>query len=216
MYYSIKGLVLNSAVHSESNKLITVYSYEWGKIQAIVPGAKKISAKLSAATEPLTESEFMVLQNHPSMRPKITGASILNNNTAVKTDFKRNIYALYAAEISDKFAPFNADNTEKYALIVRVWQLLGTCSSPQRVLTAFILRFLKLSGYSFTDYIKHENSSINAEIAKGLRKFSNCSGDDADNICEFDDNKIWNYVETYLTNYIKRPSVSIFLKKIGC
>lgn len=216
MYYTIKGLVLNSSTRSEADKLITVYSYEWGKIQAVVPSAKKIKAKLSSATEPLTESEFMVLQRHPSVRPKVTGAGIINNNTPVKTDFKRNLYALYAAEIGDKFAPLNMENAEKYELLVRVWHLLGHCQFPQRVLTAFVLRFLKLSGYGFTDYIKHNSSFIDKEIEKGIRKFSSCSGDDADKICDFDDNKIWNYVETYLTNYIKRPSVSIFLKKIGC
>ncbi|MCL2485943.1 MAG: recombination protein O N-terminal domain-containing protein, partial [Endomicrobia bacterium] len=60
MYYQIKGLVLNSNTHGEADKIATIYSYEWGKIQAIVPSAKKIAAKLSAAIEPLTESEFMV------------------------------------------------------------------------------------------------------------------------------------------------------------
>lgn len=215
MYYHIKGLVLNSAVRAEADKLITLYSYEWGKIQAVVPGAKKISAKLSGATEPLTESEFMVFQSHPSMRPKITGARIIKNNTGVKTDFKKNLYALYAAEISEKFVPFNMDNAEKYELIARVWELLGKCRHPRRVLTAFVLRFLKLSGYGFLDYLKYNNSFIDKEIELGIKKFSSCSGDDADSVCEFDDVKIWNYVETYLTNYISRPSVGIFLKKIG-
>ena len=215
MYYTIKGLVLNSNIYSEADKVITVYTYEWGKIHAVVPSAKKIAAKLAAAAEPLTESEFMVFQSHPSVRPKITGANIINNNTAVKADFKRNLYAMYAAEISDKFAPFNMENAEKYELIVRVWQLLGSCSSPQRVLTAFVLRFLNLSGYGLTDYIKHNNSFIDKEIERGIRKFSSCSGYDADNICEFDDAKIWNYVESYLTNYIKRPAVGVFMKKIN-
>ena len=215
MYYTIKGLVLNTGIQAEADKLITVYSYEWGKIQAVVPSAKKINAKLAAATEPLTESEFMVFQNHPSMRPKITGANIINNNTAVKSDFKRNIYALYAAEISDKFAPFNSENAEKYDLIARVWHLLGVCRFPQKVLTAFVLRFLKLSGYGYIDYLKHNSSVIDKKIEKGIRKFSSCSGDEADNICEFDDNKIWNYVETYLMNYIKKPAVGVFIKKIN-
>ncbi len=215
MYYHIKGLVLNSTVQSEADKRITVYSYEWGKIQAVVPSAKKISAKLAGATEPLTESEFMVHQNHPLMTPKITGASIINNNTALKIDLKKNIYALYAAEICDKFVPYNMENAEKYELLVRVWEVFGECSHPQRVLTAFVLRFLKLSGYGFLDYLKYNSSFIDKEIERGIRKFSKCSGNDADNICEFDDIKIWNYVETYLSNYIKRPSVGVFLKKIN-
>ncbi len=215
MYYQIKAVVLNSVTHAESDKLITLYSYEWGKIQAVVPSAKKITAKLSAATEPLTESDFMVFQSHPSLRPKVTGAAIINNNTAVKTDLKRNLYALYAAEIGDKFAPYNMENSEKYNLLVRILAVIGCSRYPKRALTAFTLRFLKLSGYAFTDYLKSSSFALDKDIEAAVKKLSNCSGDDVDGLCGFDDDKVWNYVESYLTNYIKRPSVGVFLKKAG-
>jgi len=215
MYYTIKALVLNSSMQGEADKLVTLYSCEWGKIYAIVPGAKKIAAKLSSAAEPLTESEFMVCQQHPSIRPKITGAKIINNNTGVKTDFKRNLYALYAAEIADKFAPQNAPNEEKYYLIQRVWEILAKCENPKRALTAFALRFLKLSGYAFSDYLKNNYSSADKTLELAIKKLSNCSGDDVDSFSSYDDNAVWNYVETYMTNYIKKPSVSVFLEKIG-
>jgi DNA repair protein RecO (recombination protein O) len=215
MYYVIKGLILNAKIQGEYDKLITVYSYEWGKIQAIVPSAKKISAKLSSATEPLTESEFMVFGSYPAMRPKITGANIIENNTKIKIDFKRNLYALYAAELSDKFAPFNLENTVKYNLIVRIWQILSVCKYPKRALTAFILRFLKLSGYAFSDYLKNNNAFVGVEIKKSVERLSSCSGDNIDMLEEIEEEKIWNCVENYLTNYIGRPAISVFLKKIG-
>lgn len=215
MYYQIKGLVLNASLHGEFDKVITLYSYEWGKISAVVPSAKKITAKLASATEPLTESEFMIFQSHPSMRPKVTGASILNNNTKLKSDFERNIYALYASEVSDKFLPFNMENAEKYILISRIWDVLGYTHHPKRALTAFILRLLKLSGYSFSDYLKSDYSALDKDTVKIINKLSKCSADNLDAFDDTDDDKIWNYVESYLTNYIKKPQVSVFLKKIG-
>jgi DNA repair protein RecO (recombination protein O) len=215
MYYTINGLVLNSKIHGEYDKLITVYSYQWGKIQAVVPSAKKIAAKLSAATEPLTESEFHVFNSHSSIRPKITGASIVNNNTVIKGNFMRNLYALYAAEISDKLAPFYLENTKKYNLIVRIWEILSTCKYPKRALIAFVLRFLKISGYSFSDYIRNNNTFIDKRIAISIKKLSSCSGNGVDFIDEIEDEKIWNYVESYLTNYIRRPTLSFFIEKIS-
>ena len=79
MYYNIKALILNCEISSEADKIITAYTDKWGKINAIVPGAKKIVAKLSAATEPVTESELIVYQNSQYSRPTVTGAKILNN-----------------------------------------------------------------------------------------------------------------------------------------
>jgi len=215
MYYVIKGLVLNAKTHGENNKVITLYSYEWGKIQAVVPGAKKIGAKLASATEPVTHSEFMVFQNHPSVRPKVTGAQIIENYSALKTDLKRSVYALYAAEISDKLAPFSLEHSEKYELIARIWKVLETCKYPKRALAAFTLRFLKLSGYSFADYLKSSSDTVDGDTEKAVRKLSNCSGDEIDSVCGFDDDKIWHYIESYAMNYIKQPSVSIFIRKAG-
>lgn len=212
MYYTIKGFVLNSKVQGEQDKLVTIYSYEWGKFQAVVPSAKKIVAKLSSATELLTESEFMVFNN--GFYSKIVGARIIENNSKIKNDFKRNLYALYAMEIYDKFIPYNMENTDKYSLIIRLWQVLSDCKYQKRALTAFILRFLKISGYSFFDYIKNTNVLIDKNIIRSIKKLSNCSGNDIDTLEGVEDDKVWNYAESYLTNYIRRPSLSIFLQKV--
>jgi DNA repair protein RecO (recombination protein O) len=215
MYYTIKGLILKTKIQGEQDKLVTIYSYEWGKICAVVPSAKKIAAKLASATEPLTESEFIVFNSHSVVKPKVTGANIIENNTKLKTDFSRSIYSLYAAEISDRFTPFNLKNTEKYNLIVKIWNVLGVCKRQKRALTAFVLRFLKLSGYSFSDYLKQDNIFVDGDIAESVKKLSNCPGSDIDFLENINDEKIWSCVEFYITNYIRRPSLSIFLKKIN-
>jgi hypothetical protein len=41
-------------------------------------------------------------------------ANIVRNNTGVKVDFKRNLYTLYVAEVSNKLSSFNFLNVEKY------------------------------------------------------------------------------------------------------
>ncbi|MDR1926672.1 MAG: hypothetical protein LBQ13_03205, partial [Endomicrobium sp.] len=136
-------------------------------------------------------------------------------NTKIKINFERNIYALYAAEISDKFAPFNLENTAKYDLIMRIWEILGICEYPKRALTAFTLRFLKVSGYSFSDYLNNNDVFIDEKIKKTIKKLSNCSRYEVDLLQKIEDEKVWNYVESYITNYIRRPSLSIFLTKIS-
>jgi DNA repair protein RecO (recombination protein O) len=110
--------------------------------------------------------------------------------------------------------PFNMENKEKYYLIARIWELLSVCKYPKRALISFVLRFLKLSGYSFFDYLKSDGIFINKNIKNTIRKLSNCSGNDLDLFEDIEENKILNYIEVYITNYISRPSLCIFLKKI--
>ncbi|MDR2676761.1 MAG: DNA repair protein RecO [Endomicrobium sp.] len=217
MYYKLKGLVLNAKIQGEHDKLITIYSYECGKIYAVAPSAKKITAKLSYATEPLTESEFIVFNSDHAVRPKVTGANIIENNTNIKLDFDKMIHALYIAEVSDKFTPFYLTDINKYNLIVRGLELLRTCKYPKRILIAFVLRFLKLSGYAFSDYLKYNNncSIVSKEVQKTIIKLSNCSGDELDLIKKLEDDRIWNYVESYLIKYVRRPLLSVFMKKLA-
>ena len=218
MYYNIKALILNTKLAQESDKVITAYTTKFGKIYATVPGAKKIVAKLNSATEPITESELIIYQNSKYCRPTVTGARILNNNTNVKKDFYRNLLAFYVCEISDKFAPMHLQNTKKYELISRAWNLLAISKTPLRVLTAFSLRLLKMSGYSMVDYLKRNYSNIKKEDIFYIKKIANCCGDSLDTIEEFvssDDKVIWNYVESYIKTYVQQPSVGLFLKKIN-
>ena len=218
MYYNIKALILNTKLSQESDKVITAYTTKFGKIYATVPGAKKIVAKLNSATEPITESELIIYQNSKYCRPTVTGARILNNNTDVKKDFYRNLLAFYVCEISDKFAPMHLQNTKKYELISRAWNLLAISKTPLRVLTAFSLRLLKMSGYSMVDYLKRNYSNIKKEDFFYIKKIANCCGDSLDSIEEFvssDDKVMWNYVESYIKTYIQQPSVGLFLKKIN-
>ena len=218
MYYNIKALILNTKTVSEADKVITAYTNKWGKIYAVVPSAKKIVAKLNPATEPVTESELIVYQNSQYSRPTVTGARILNNNTQVKQDFHRNLLAFYVCEIADKFTPMHLASTKKYDLITRTWSLLATSKTPLRVLTAFSLRLLKISGYSMIDYLKRNYSNIKKEDILYLKKISNCSGDSLDIMQEFensDDKVMWNYVESYIKTYVPQPSVGVFLKKIN-
>ncbi len=218
MYYNIKALILNVKISSDADKIITIYTNSMGKINAVVPGAKKIIAKLSAATEPVTESELIIYQTSQYSKPTVTGARILNNNTKVKQDFYKNLLAFYVCEISDKIVPFHLPNIKKYDLIARTWALLAESQNPLRVLTAFSLRLLKISGYSMIDYLKRNYSNIKKEDILYLKKISNCSGNSLDSVEELgnsDDKIMWNYVESYIKTYIPQLSVGLFLKKIN-
>ncbi|MDR1928949.1 MAG: DNA repair protein RecO [Endomicrobium sp.] len=209
----IKGIVLKSETRGEYNKLITIYSYEFGKMQTFVSSAKKIVAKLSYATEPLTESEFFICINNAYIKSKIIGANIINNNTKLKINFIRNLYALYVVQLIDNFLFFNYANAKKYILISRIFEILCICKYPKRVLVAFILRFLKLSGYNFLEYLKNNKNNDILNIEHIIKTLSNCSANEADMFKEAEDIKVWDCVENYLKKYTRCSSLNKFLKK---
>ena len=219
MYYQLKGLVLRSRVSAEADKLVTLYTYEWGKITAVVPGAKKIKAKFSAAAEPVTESEFMVYAKNESMRPKVTGAKLTESFAALRKDWRNFSIAAYCGEVCDLLTPFNAENVRKYELLQRTWELLGGARNPWRIYTAFVLRFLKLSGYNFYEFIKSENISMPESEINAIAHLSTLSGEHIDRQYELSaesENRVRRYLDAYLTLHLARPlSSREFFRKIG-
>jgi recombinational DNA repair protein (RecF pathway) len=220
MYYRLNGLVLNTRISGEADKAAAIYTREWGKISAIVPGAKKIKAKLNAQTEPVTEGEYMVYMAGPQARAKVTGAKIIDGFIPLKTDWRRFSHAAACAELTDLLTPYYLENPQKYDLLSRTWKLLETANKPRRIFTAFTLRFLRLSGYSFVDYIQRENESaaVKTEEFEAIRKFSNLSGGEIDNgmdVSEAVEKRVTRHLDRYLNQYLPRPMMTkIFWEKL--
>jgi DNA repair protein RecO (recombination protein O) len=219
MYYQLKSLVLRVRISDEADKLATLYTYEWGKVTALVPGAKKIKAKLSAATEPVSETELMVYVASPTARPTVTGAKIIDSFASLRYDWRRFALAQYCAEITEVLTPFNSENARKYELLARTWKLLEAAQHPWRIFAAFTLRFLKYSGYSFTDYLKKSGHPIPPKEMQAIQKMATLSGDDVDKELDIEENlekDIQRRQDSYINLYLPRPlSTREFWQMIG-
>jgi DNA repair protein RecO (recombination protein O) len=219
MYYQLKGLVLRVQTSAEADKLLTLYTCEWGKVTVTVPGVKKIGAKLTASTEPVTENQFMVYLNHPLSRGKVTGARLLESFPQLRTGWRRLIIAQYCAEICEALTPFNEENEQKYELLLRTWQLLQTAKHPWRILIAYMLRFLKLSGYSFPEYLSRHKTLVPAKEEQMIRRLSLLSGEAVDTDPELTpalERSIHRHIERYLELYLSRPlATRVFIQKLG-
>jgi DNA repair protein RecO (recombination protein O) len=205
MYQNSTGLILKASVLNEADKLLTLYTYQWGKIYAVAPGAKKIKAKFIGATEPIIETDFMFYFTSSSSRPKITGAKISNSFPPLIKDWRRHFVAQYCAEVCDKLTPLQSANPAKYDLLLRTWKLIESADNPMRIYIAFTLRFLRLSGYNFVEYLKKESAYLRKEEVEIIRHLATFSGDDIDKNLEIDKDmelslmqKIDNFMAYYL------------------
>ena len=49
-----KGIVLKTMPYKEADKLVTVYSYDYGKITLVAKGTKKLTSKNAPSIQSLT------------------------------------------------------------------------------------------------------------------------------------------------------------------
>jgi len=150
MYVTTSGLVLTREFYLENNKLLKIYTKEMGKISAIAVGACKINAKLLSITEPLTETEFTFAVSSLNLkmnRVKIIGGKLIESFTKLKNDINRYLIACKIIETVDLLTFDYVKNEPKYNLILKSLQLVEKSIHIERIYVAFLLRFLKLSGY---------------------------------------------------------------------
>jgi len=59
MLYKTEGIVLKSTEFKEADKIVTIYTKDYGKITAIAKGVRKIKSKFGSSLEILTHSVFL-------------------------------------------------------------------------------------------------------------------------------------------------------------
>lgn len=201
MYQKTIGIVLRREIVKESDKLLSIYTYDLGKIHAIAPGAAKISAKLLSITEPITKAEFMFYiseGNYSFLR--IVGGELKNTFVDIKNNKEKYFYSCSAVEVVDLLTADFDKNIDKYNLLNRALELICNSRNPRRIYIAFVLRFIKLCGYKI--YFSSKNEEI-------FRKFTSVSGEDVDNlnISEDLEKAVIYSIERYISELlnIERP-----------
>jgi len=147
-YFTTKGIILNSSLVRESDRLVSILTEDMGRVRAVAPGAHKISARLLCATEPGVESTLTFYDNtRNTYVARITGGVILRTFPALKCGLERYLITSKILEIVDSLLPEREPNTRKYSLVLRTLELLEIAGNGRRIYLAFVLRFLKLCGW---------------------------------------------------------------------
>jgi DNA repair protein RecO (recombination protein O) len=153
-----EAVVVKATNLREADKIITFFSKDFGKIQGVAKGVRKIKARNSGKlelftrvnviffqkTEPLQGSGFP--ERHPLLR--ITQVDVLESFPQLKQEFHRIVGASYIAEFLNRiFEDYDATHTEVYGLVCETFRTLATCEQIRNILPAFEVKLLSHLGY---------------------------------------------------------------------
>lgn len=138
------ALVLRTADYGESDKMLTLFTLQYGKISAAAKGVRKAGAKLRFAAQPFCFAEY-VLAKRGERYTMISAA-----NTDGFYALRENIDKFYAAAalvgICDALLYDGIVNEELFLYAVNA--LRGMCEGDEaEELITFFLKALELSGY---------------------------------------------------------------------
>ena len=122
--YPAQGIVLTSDKYRERDRLLAVYTKEYGKIRVISRGSRKMNSKLSPHLEPLDYVNLMLVSGKALVT--LTGSSKIEDFRNLKTSGAYTLLALYLVELVDKSVLENLPDEKIYNLILDLLKYLNT------------------------------------------------------------------------------------------
>lgn len=143
--YQVQGIILKQSKLGEIDKILTLYTSEFGKLRAVAKGACRPTSKFSGNVEPLTYSS-MCLTKGRSL-DILTQAQTINSFWSLKGDLWRLACGLYVLELIDSFTVEGSENPALFGLLLETLNQLSQPGEGEIALRYFELHLLHHLGY---------------------------------------------------------------------
>lgn len=142
--YSVEALILRARDFGEADKILTIYTREEGKCQAIAKGVRKSTSRLRGGVQPLTHSRLLLYRGRTL--DTVSQSENICAYAALRDDLVLLSAASYLAELLEAAVPEREPHEEIFQLGAASLGLL-LAGDPELVVRFFELRLLDLLGY---------------------------------------------------------------------
>lgn len=142
------AIVLDHRDHGESDKIITFFCQELGRITGIAKGAKRSKKRFVNKLEIFSSLRIQHTLPQNGRLAFIAEAELLDGFLNLRTDFACYTAANVVREIVLLATKDLEGDEDLYPLLHWVFQNLDSCKNPSPILIFFLMRFFTVIGYS--------------------------------------------------------------------
>ena len=141
------GLVLRRADYSDYDRMVTIFSPEMGRLDAIARGCRRPKSSLVNAVEPFTSGEFQLYQHKE--RFSLEQCQISDSYFELRGDYERLRHGVYWLRLLDTAILPDTPAPELFIITLRALAHLNYGELPPELATfAFEAHFRRLMGLS--------------------------------------------------------------------
>lgn len=142
-----KGLILKQSDFGEANRILTIFTKEFGIIKAVAYGAKSIRNKNSASTQVMTYADFVLLKTNKDMM-SIQSAEIIDSFFGVKEDITKLSLCVYFADLIYSLLNMHSPDDEMLALFLNsLYALSYKDVENEKMRAVFEMKAMSGGGY---------------------------------------------------------------------
>ncbi len=144
MLQKCEGIVIRTTDYGETNKIVTLYTREWGKIGLMARGAKKTNSRLSSITQLFTHGYF--LAQIGSGLGSLHQGEIITSHRSIGGDIFLTAYASYIVELTDKCTDEKKPNPFHFELLFQILNYLNEGNDPDILMNIYEMKMLNVLG----------------------------------------------------------------------
>ncbi len=143
--YRTEAIVLRRRDFGEADRLLTLYTRNFGKRRAIAKGARKPQSRKTGHVELFMRTKFLIAVGRDL--DIITQAELAEHYAPLRDSLALTTYASYVVELLDNFTAENDPNPPLFDLLANSLTRLSAGAEPRLAARYYELRLLALVGY---------------------------------------------------------------------
>lgn len=136
--------MLRTVDYGETNKIVTLWTREWGKVAVMARGAKKPSSRLSSVTQLFTYGYYLVQKSRGV--GSLQQAEIIDSLRGIRENIFATAYASYMVELTDKVTEERQPNPYLFELLLQTLKYMNDGLDLEILTYIYEMKMLRVMG----------------------------------------------------------------------
>lgn len=145
--YTTHAIVIRSLNYGESDKIVTFFTRDFGKLKGIAKGARRSRKRFQNALGLFSHLRLIFFDKEGLGLVRAESCDILHSFPKIKEDLKKILYGNYYMELANEMAGEREGNREAFELLLTSLSNLEEMKPQEEHLRLFEIRMLSLFGY---------------------------------------------------------------------
>lgn len=143
--YRAQAIVLKHREYGEADRILTLFTLEHGKLQAIAKGVRKVKSRKAGHLEPFTLVSLQLAKGRTW--EVVAQAEAQKTFQNIRDELSLTAQAAYLVELIDRFSFEGEPNPALFKTLAEGLQRLDAGFAPETVVLYFEIRLLELTGF---------------------------------------------------------------------
>ena len=148
--YKTTAIILNSLDYGESDRILTFYTSDFGKLKGIAKGARRSKKRFPNSLEPFSCSRIIFSKKERDTLVLIENCDVINHHPNIRENLDKTLISSYLVELTDKFTKEGKKDDKLFHLLQAFLTIIDEGDHSEEIIRFFEIRLLKLSGYEPT------------------------------------------------------------------